>query len=309
MAWIDTYRGTVHRWEVDNVDHFTVAYYFERFEDATAALLHALGLDPGSLARTGRACVTLDCHVRYLRELRMGDILHIRSGVISADADSLLVGHEVIDSGDGTLCTTVVQRMALAAMDSRAPLPLAHAQREAAASLLVEWTGSAPAETNIDATGADGFLETARDAIKPRELDATGVAGFAAYIHRFSAANGHVLAAFGVTPDYLKTERRGFSTFEFNLRFGDALRAGDLVRVQSALVHVGNSSMRILHRMTKVGASRPAATLEQAGVHLDMVARRPTPLPDELRGRAKALLVAGDQKTSDRRGHGAGAGA
>jgi len=109
MAWIDTYRGTVHRWEVDNVDHFTVAYYFERFEDATAALLHTLGLDRASLAGTGRACVTLGCHVRYLRELRMGDILHVRSGVISADSNSLLVGHEVIDSGDGARCTTVAQ--------------------------------------------------------------------------------------------------------------------------------------------------------------------------------------------------------
>jgi acyl-CoA thioesterase FadM len=309
MAWIDTYRGTVHRWEVDNVDHFTVAYYFERFEDATAALLHTLGLDRASLAGTGRVCVTLGCHVRYLRELRMGDILHIRSGVISADSNSLLVGHEVIDSGDGALCTTVAQRMALVEMDSRTPLPLTQSQRDAAASLQIEWTGSEAAETNVDPTGADGFLETARDAIKPRELDSTGVAGFAAYIHRFSAANGHVLAAFGVTPAYLKNERRGFSTFEFNLRFGDPLRAGDLVRVQSALVHVGNSSMRILHRMTKVGASKTAATLEQAGVHLDVAARRPTPLPDEMRARAKALLLVEDQKKGDRRGHDTGAGA
>ena len=38
MCWLETYRGTVHRWEVDNVDHFTVAYYFARFEDATLAL-------------------------------------------------------------------------------------------------------------------------------------------------------------------------------------------------------------------------------------------------------------------------------
>ena len=139
MAWIDTYRGTVHRWEVDNVDHFTVAFYFERFEDATAALLHTLGLDHASLAVTKRACVTLTCHVRYLRELRMGDILHIRSGVINAEAESLLLGHQVIDSGDGALCTTVAQRIALVEMDSRTPVGLTQAQRDAAASLQVDW--------------------------------------------------------------------------------------------------------------------------------------------------------------------------
>ena len=305
MGWIETYRGTVHRWEVDNVDHFTVAYYFERFEDATAGLLHVLGLDPGALAGTGRACVTRDCHVRYLRELRMGDIMHIRSGVISAEADGLVLGHQVLDSGDGVLCTTVTQHVALVQIGSRASLPLTDAQREAAASLLVEWTVTAPAETNVDAMSAEGFLETARDTIKPRELDPLGQAAFAAYIHRFSAANGHVLAAFGMTPAYMKTERRGFSTFEFHLRFAGVLGAGDLVRVRSALAHVGSSSMRILHRMTKVRTSETVATLEQAGVHLDMVARRPTPLPDELRDRAKALLLGADQRHTDRRGHGA----
>ena len=37
MSFIETYRGTVHRWEVDNVDHFTLAYYFARFDDAMLA--------------------------------------------------------------------------------------------------------------------------------------------------------------------------------------------------------------------------------------------------------------------------------
>ena len=34
------------------------------------------------------------------------------------------------------------------------------------------------------------------------------------------------------------------------------------------------------------------ATLEQSGVHLDLDARRPTPLPDALRERAKAMVAA-----------------
>ena len=81
MSWIETYRGTVYRWEVDNFDHFTVAYYFARFEDATLSLLHALGLDADALGHRARLRHA-ESRVRYLRELRMGDILHISSGVI-----------------------------------------------------------------------------------------------------------------------------------------------------------------------------------------------------------------------------------
>jgi acyl-CoA thioesterase FadM len=298
MGWLETYRGTVYRWEVDNVDHFTVAYYFERFEDATLGLLHALGLDPDSLTGSGRACITLDCHVQYQRELRIGDILHIRSGVIDVGGDILSIGHEVFDSGDGVLCTSVAQRVALVHAGSRAPFPLTRAQREACESFRVTWARApepvlAPAEN----LGSERFLETTRDSIKPREVDMFGHAASAAYIHRFSGANGHLLAGFGMSPAYMRAEGRGFSTFEFRLRFAGTLRAGDLVRVRSALLHVGTSSLRILHRMGNMRTGEEVATLEQSGVHLDLGARRSTPLPDSLRERAMALLVVPEAAT------------
>src|SRR5262245_49423383 len=293
MSWLETYRGTVNRWEVDNVDHFTVAYYFERFEDATLALRHALGLDPVSLARAGCACASKEFHVRYLRELRIGDILHIRSGVIAIVDDGLVLGHQVFDSGDGALCTTAALRMALIDGRRRAPVPLTPDQRGAAESLLIEWDPPAPATavTLPEAGNDNGFLDTSRDAIKPWEADALGEADFPAYIHRFSAANAQLLAAFGVTPAYMRAEGRGLSTFEFRLRFPGSLRAGDLVRVQSGLAHVGNSSMRILHRMENALTGETVAILEQSGVHLDTVERRPTPLPDAFRERARSLLI------------------
>jgi acyl-CoA thioester hydrolase len=292
MGSLETYRGTVYRWEVDNVDHFTVAYYFERFEDATLALLHTLGLGPGALVGTGRVCITLDCHVRYLRELRMGDILHIRSGVIEVAGDGLVIGHQVFDSGDGVLCTSVAQRVALVQTGNRVPVPLAHAQREVAESFRIEWAPAPePVPAPPETTESECILETARDSIKPREVDTSRQAAFPAYIHRFSAANGHLLAGFGMSPAYMRTEGRGFSTFEFRLRFPGALREGDLVRVRSALLHVGASSLRLLHWMTNARTGEEVATLEQSGVHLDLGARRAIPLPDSLRERAKALLL------------------
>jgi acyl-CoA thioesterase FadM len=128
--------------------------------------------------------------------------------------------------------------------------------------------------------------------IKPAELDASGRVGIAAYIHRFSAANGHAIAAFGMTSSYMHEQRRGFSTFEFQFAITDQdLRAGDIVHVRSGLVHVGSSSMRIQHRMTNQRTGREVATLEQFGVHLDMDARKSTPLPETLRTQALAALV------------------
>ena len=127
--------------------------------------------------------------------------------------------------------------------------------------------------------------------MKPWELDLEVQSALAHYILRFSASNGHAIAAFGLTPGYMRAERRGFSTFEFQLEVLAPLRPGDLVRVRSALLHVGGSSMRLLHVMTREADGGRVAALEQLGVHLDMDARRPTPLPDAIRERARALLV------------------
>jgi len=163
-------------------------------------------------------------------------------------------------------------------------------QRQAAERRRVEWDGL-PRERRPRPRGLEGFRESARDTVKPDEVDVLGEIAPLHYIHRFSAANGHATAALGITPGYMRAERRGFSTFEFQLELGGVLRPGDPVCVRSALVHVGSSSMRFLHVMTNERTAERVATLEQLGVHLDMAARRPTPLPEAFRDRAKEILV------------------
>src|SRR5687767_11582499 len=138
MSWIETYRGTVHRWEADNVEHFTVAYYFARLEDATLALVEALGLGDDALGG-GRAVAMSRCRVRYLRELRVGDILHIESGVLRADDGGFTFAHRVFDTGDGALCTTVEERSVVVDAATRAPARLSSAETERVLSHRVEW--------------------------------------------------------------------------------------------------------------------------------------------------------------------------
>ena len=287
---IETYRGTVYRWEVDHNDHLTVAYYFARFGDAALGVLDAIGLGDPDTVRDGRACVTDDCFVHYRHELRVGDIMHIASGVIGVEADALVLGHKVFDSASGELCTTVEHRVRHVAVETRTAVDLSAAQRRAAESLRVEWDGP-KRERRPRPAGLEGFRDSARDTVKPWERDATGEIALAFHIHRFSAANGHAIAAFGMTPDYMRSERRGFSTFEFQLGVDGTLQSGDRVRVRSGLLHVGNSSMRLLHVMTNERSGERVASLEQLGVHLDMEARKSTPLPDALRERARAVLV------------------
>jgi acyl-CoA thioesterase FadM len=289
-GWIETYRGTVYRWEVDQYDHFTVAYYFQRFGHASLTLLTALGLGIPYVERARRGCVAVDCYVRYLRELSVGDIMHMTSGVIAVEADAFVAGGKLFNSENGALCATVEQRLAHVDLDRRSPVPLSTEQRWALEARRVDWDGP-PRERRPQPLGLQGFRDTTRDTVEPGEIDATGHVAMSHYIHRFSAANGHATAAFGMTPAYMREERRGFSTFEFQLTFAGTLSPGDPVPVRSALLHVGSSSLRVFHKMFNERTGELVATLDQFAVHLDMDARRPVPLPDALREQARAILA------------------
>jgi len=267
--WLETYRGTVFRWEVDHNDHFTVAYYLARIADAGRAMLHAIG---------AAVAPTVDCFISYRRELRAGDVMHVNTGVLAIDGESLLLGHKMFDSASGELCTTVEQRV-------RAKLGAE--SRTAAEARRVTWDG--PAREARSRPRLDRLRDAARDTVQPHEVDVTGQLALSAAVHRFSASNAHVLAACGLTPAYMREHRRGFSTFEFQLGMGGSVQPGDPLVVRSGLVHVGNSSMRVLHVMTDARTGAEVASLHQSGVHFDQERRRPAPLPEDLRARAIAV--------------------
>jgi acyl-CoA thioester hydrolase len=273
VSWLETCRSMVQRWEIDTTDHFTVAYYFSRLGDAGFAMLEALGLTP--------TAATTDVYVRYQRELRVGDIFHIESGVIDVADDVLLVGHKIFDTGDGALTTTVEHRF-------RATL--SPGARRKADAHRVSWDGP-KREIRPQPRGLEGFQDSGRDTVRPWEIDVAGGSALTHYIHRFSAANGHAGGYFGLTPAFYRDERRGFSTFEFQLTLDGQLRAGDLVVVKSAPLHVGNTSLRLFHQMLDGRTGKRVATLDQLGVLLDLDARRPAPLPDWMKERARALLA------------------
>lgn len=285
--WRETYRGIVYRWEVDHNDHLTVAYYFARLGDAMLDLLHDLGL--AAHASDSRAWVTADCYVRYRQELRVGDIMHVESAPIAVERDGFVAGHRLLNSETGAVATTVEQRLRLTTADGAA-VTLAAADRARLEAQRLGWDGPAR-ERRSAPKRMDDLRDSARDTIKPWEDDVFGRAALSAYIHRFSAANSHALAAFGMTPSYLREQNRGFSTFEFQLSTTGALRPGDPVVVRSGVLHIGTSSIRLFHRMADARTGAEVAALHQLGVHFDVAARRPAPLPSLLAEQARAVLV------------------
>jgi acyl-CoA thioesterase FadM len=276
-GWTETWRGIVAPCECDITEHFTIAYYFDRLSDAAAMMAGSLGLD-GVSQSAGRRF-----DVRFARELRAGASFHTLSAPIALDEGSLCIGHQFLDSTNGDVTTWVEETFAIAA-------GLPRETHDAIGGCLVPWPGPA-VEPRPEPSQFEGFIPTARDRVKPIDIDPDGNFALAAFVHRFTAGCVQALAAIGATASYLEAERRGFSTFELALQVTGLPRLGSPVRVETGIVHLGNSSIRFVHRMCDPADGSEFARLSQFGVQLDLDTRRPAALPEALRSAASRLLV------------------
>jgi acyl-CoA thioesterase FadM len=266
-GYSETFRGDVSPWEVDATEHFTVAYYYEKFEAAAWRFLHEAGVDPAKARTT-------DALTHYKAELRSRDVYRVDTALISA-GDTPTIAHKLFNAETGELCTAMQQTLAGVSLTGPA----------------VVWDGDAREERSIPGENA-GWVPALRNMVRPNEVDWAGNLSLAGYIHRFSTANSFIMSAFGMTPAYMTTTRVGLSTFEFQLTFQEQVRSGDMIDIESTIAQLGGSSLRLYHRMRNARTGAIISTLSQFGVQLDLDARRPSRIADDVRARAEAMLAA-----------------
>jgi acyl-CoA thioesterase FadM len=277
--WIETHRGAVPLWECDATEHFTVAYYFDRIEEAEANLADALRI--GDLAH--RLDIPRRINARFERELRAGATFHVESAALAVDG-GLLLGHRFVDSANGEVVSWFDEHWDLSAASLTAQ------QRGAIAPQLADW-GGPEVEQRAEPTAFDSFIATARGRVKPGDVDAAGRFSLSAMVHRFSNSSAQLGAAIGMDAELAHQQRRGFSTFELILCTAAPLPLDAPYRVETGIAHLGNTSLRMIHRMTDPRTGAEVARMSQYGVNLDLDARRPARWPNNVRANAEALVV------------------
>lgn len=276
-ALVETYRGGVTIQECDAFGHLNIAYYVERFADAAHELLQR--------AASGARWRTRSIATRYVTELRAGDPISIASGVIALDAASVTLGHVASNGIGGEPTTLAEQVLILDAPDGEAWAET----RERLVPALAPWTHERFAAVALPA--GEGPLMTGLNRVKPWEADASGELSLFGFIERFSTANLVNMNAAGLTSTYMRAEKRGFATFETRLELAwPPPRIDETVTIQSGILELGNSSVKILHTM-RLQRGRRVARFYQGGVHFDLEARRSAPLPQALREKAREQLI------------------
>jgi acyl-CoA thioester hydrolase len=93
-AWID-YNG-----------HLNMAYYNVMFDRAIDELWLQLGIGPGYMKERHGSTFSAECHVRYLREIHLGDPVQVSILLVAADEKRLHTFEELRHAAEGWLSAT-----------------------------------------------------------------------------------------------------------------------------------------------------------------------------------------------------------
>jgi len=91
---------------IDYNGHLNMAYYHVMFDRAIDQLWAELGIGPAYMKERHGSTFIAECHVRYLREIRLGDPVVVAVWLIAADDKRLHTFEELRHAGEGWISAT-----------------------------------------------------------------------------------------------------------------------------------------------------------------------------------------------------------
>ena len=135
------------------------------------------------------------------------------------------------------------------------------------------------------------LIVTSRGVIYPWHCDHMGHMNVMWYTGKFDEATWHLLAHIGLTPSYLRKNKRGMVAVQQETTYKQELLAGDLIVVRSAVLEMREKTVRLYHEMLNAETHEVAATTNLVGVHLNSETRKSCPFPIEILERGRRTVV------------------
>ena len=106
-APFDGFRTNIRQEWIDYNGHMNVAYYVLVFDQATDLFFDYLGIGLEYLKRTNHSTFTLESHVTYQGEVRLGDPVRVTSQLLGVDAKRLHFLQRMYHAEKGYLAATL----------------------------------------------------------------------------------------------------------------------------------------------------------------------------------------------------------
>jgi len=86
----EVYRGVVFPWMCDHIGHMNVRWYAHHFDDGGFHLWSMAGVSQSEMRERGTQVVVAQTTIKYVRELKAGDLILIRAGFVKVGQKSVV---------------------------------------------------------------------------------------------------------------------------------------------------------------------------------------------------------------------------
>jgi acyl-CoA thioester hydrolase len=111
------------------------------------------------------------------------------------------------------------------------------------------------------------------------------------YTHLFSLGAWGLFQVVGLTRDYFAANNAGSFALEQHFKYLKEVRAGQHVTIRSRVLGCTAKRWHVMHFMTIDELDALAATAESVHTHVDMIARRSSPMPTPITDTIDRLLA------------------
>ncbi len=285
---IEIWRGTINTWECDEMGHLNVRHYVGKAWEGLASLAPDIGL-PNAFRDHQAATLRPEVqHIRFIHEIRPGEPVFMRAGVLRVGACDADIYQEIVHAGSGKAAASLRTR-------------LVHVERYTGKPF--DWSPATLARLNActaepDPAGAPRSLSFPGDVLPDGEinraaLDRLGVGciGRGAFLAEECAQHGVVRPAsyFGRISDSVpnlmaewrhETAReagianQGAAVLEARLVYRGWPGPGDRWQLYTGLGGANGKTHRLVHWMMNPDTGRPWLTAEAIAVTFDLDTRK-----------------------------------
>jgi acyl-CoA thioester hydrolase len=142
--WVETFKGAVLASEYDAEAHMNSAMYVSRFDQATWFLLHSIGVTPAGMKRKKLRVAIVRQNYQFLKELRGGELVTTRSGVVAVGEKYLRFVHQMLDGVTERMVATCDCTAALASLKTGRSAPMPRPIQKRAKAQLLEKGAARP---------------------------------------------------------------------------------------------------------------------------------------------------------------------
>ncbi|WP_040495836.1 thioesterase family protein [Ilumatobacter nonamiensis] len=275
-----THTSSVTEDQIDHLGHMNVRYYAVNARRATHAVLADLGWDDPAGAEV------FDVYTRHHHEQLLGTKLHVRSGLLGADGDSIRIYHELANAETGDLAATFIDRV-------RTNTPKDHLE---VVDLPAHGT---PRSIDLASTATTPSLDMVRDlglAMRaPRVIDGEDTGDTDTVLpHLVPMLIWGGTPPDGSTHELVHTgpggESMGWATLETRIGVGRLPTIGTRIQSFGATTSIADKTTQMSMWAFDLDTGAVIASFEVVSVLFDIGARRAMSIPDDMRAQHEKTL-------------------